>query len=271
MKTNVRNLILGAMLMAGMLVSSNAYAMGRNARNVSHHRMEIANRNHGGMNKKHDRIAPKHDNKSPMRDKKNDRNFSHNAPAPNHHPGPAPKHHPGPAPKPHPAPAPHHAGHGPHHPPMPPRPHHPVMPPHWHPYHGAPVIDAVLGLAWGTTINYAMDYCNNHGYVVNYYTNDAVCLNNVLELSYSWPQAYLTYSNGHLAGAQYIYAQSCYDQSRYHSLYNTLSGMYGSPVYSNCNGKYMEQSWYGGDSRGWVTLELASQGGKYVTSLTYGC
>ena len=51
---------------------------------------------------------------------------------------------------------------------------------------------------------------------------------------------------------------------------NTLSMTYGSPVSASWNGAHRETIWYGGDARGYVSLEYDYSGGRYYTILSYG-
>ena len=45
---------------------------------------------------------------------------------------------------------------------------------------------------------------------------------------------------------------------------------FGTPVSSRWNGNYREIIWYGGDARGYVTLEYDYSAGRYYTILSYG-
>ncbi|MCF0178456.1 MAG: hypothetical protein HUJ90_07490, partial [Bacteroidales bacterium] len=71
--------------------------------------------------------------------------------------------------------------------------------------------------------------------------------------------------------AQFVYSNTFNDPSRYHRLYDVLSSRYGYPVYSDSTPGGWVESWYGGDSRGWVTLEYVAHGNRYYTTLSYGC
>ena len=146
------------------------------------------------------------------------------------------------------------------------------VPPHgYHPCHTAPVIHTILGITFGTLYNVSLDYLYNKGYEIDGYADNTVYLRNVPEMGYTWPDATIYYdSYGRLASSQFIYSTSFSALGRYDRLYHTLSMTYGSPVSASWNGAHRETIWYGGDARGYVSLEYDYSGGRYYTILSYG-
>ena len=146
------------------------------------------------------------------------------------------------------------------------------VPPHgYHPCHTAPVIHTILGITFGTLYNASLDYLYSKGYEIDGYADNTVYLRNVPEMGYTWPDATIYYdSYGRLASSQFIYSTSFSALGRYDRLYHTLSMTYGSPVSSIWNGLHRETIWYGGDARGYVSLEYDYSGGRYYTILSYG-
>ncbi|MDO5770963.1 MAG: hypothetical protein Q4Q28_02340, partial [Bacteroidales bacterium] len=146
------------------------------------------------------------------------------------------------------------------------------VPPHgYHPCHTAPVIHTILGITFGTLYNVSLDYLYSKGYEIDGYADNTVYLRNVPEMGYTWPDATIYYdSYGRLASSQFIYSTSFSALGRYDRLYHTLSMTYGSPVSASWNGAHRETIWYGGDARGYVSLEYDYSGGRYYTILSYG-
>lgn len=146
------------------------------------------------------------------------------------------------------------------------------VPPHgYHPCHTAPVIHTILGITFGTLYHASLDYLYNKGYEIDGYADNTVYLRNVPEMGYTWPDATIYYdSYGRLASSQFIYSTSFSALGRYNRLYHTLSMTYGSPVSASWNGAHRETIWYGGDARGYVSLEYDYSGGRYYTILSYG-
>ena len=146
------------------------------------------------------------------------------------------------------------------------------VPPHgYHVCHTAPVIHTILGITFGTLYNASLDYLYSKGYEIDGYADNTVYLRNVPEMGYTWPDATIYYdSYGRLASSQFIYSTSFSALGRYDRLYHTLSMTYGSPVSASWNGAHRETIWYGGDARGYVSLEYDYSGGRYYTILSYG-
>lgn len=147
-----------------------------------------------------------------------------------------------------------------------------VKPPHnWRPYSGAPVIRGILGLTFGTLYNTTLNYLYSQNYIVDSYTDNIVYLRNVMQYNYNWDDVILNYNYGRLASAQFVDSGSYYDTSRYNNVYRTLISTYGSPISIRTTeeGGY-ESIWYGGDSKGMVTLEYYYHAGRYYTALSFG-
>lgn len=170
---------------------------------------------------------------------------------------------------------PHHAPHRPMLPPPPPHYYRPVPPPAFRPAPHAPSFGTILGVALGSAINYTLNQLFNSGYYVSGYTNSAIYLNDVLMLNLVWPNATLQYSNGRLAGSEFVYLSPFYNTDRYYQVYNTLQSSYGLPVSMDyLSGGGMQATWFGLDGR---YVSLTYQGGtamdgqlRYYTTLSFG-
>ncbi len=146
----------------------------------------------------------------------------------------------------------------------------PVPPPNWRPYYRAPIINGILGLAFGSIYSNTLDYLYDRDYTIDGYTQDAVYLRDVRQLVFNWPDVILNYAYGRLANAQFIYSSYYYDRVRFDRVYSELCRMYGYPVTSrNGSGSY-EYVWYGRSREGLVSLEYYNDGNRYYTILSYG-
>ena len=142
----------------------------------------------------------------------------------------------------------------------------PVVPVHYRPYYGAPVIDRILGITFGTLFNVSLDYLYGNGYYIDGYENDMVYLRDVTMLNLLWPDVMLRYDSGRLACAQFAYSTGYNDRSRYNRIYHDLCGVYGPPVSVEAG----VATWFGGNTTGWVTLSTNSDYGRFYTTLSIG-
>lgn len=143
----------------------------------------------------------------------------------------------------------------------------PHIPAGWRPYHGAPVIDRILGITFGTLFNASLNYLYTNGYDIDGYENNVVYLRNVNMLNLAWGDVMLCYDDyGRLYNAQFIHSTYYNDRSRYNRLYHDLSAIYGSPIDYERNGV----TWFGGNSVGYVTLTITNTGSRYYTNLYIG-
>jgi len=142
----------------------------------------------------------------------------------------------------------------------------PVIPAGWHPYAGAPIIDRILGLMFGSLYDVSLNYLYSSGYYIDGYSDGIIYLRDVPMLNMYWPDVMLNYDLNRLVNAQFVYYDDYYNLSRYNAAYNSLCRIYGSPVFSDG----MTISWYGGNSQGYVTLSMAEDYGGYYTTLSIG-
>ncbi len=142
----------------------------------------------------------------------------------------------------------------------------PVIPVGWHPYAGAPIIDRILGLMFGSLYEASLDHLYFNGYYIDGYADNIIYLRDVSMLNLYWPDVMLNYEYGKLANAQFIYHSSYYDRARFDRVYNSLCRIYGSPVFQDG----MTISWYGGNNTGWVTLTMTDSYGDYYTTMSIG-
>ncbi len=157
----------------------------------------------------------------------------------------------------------------------------PLPPPPIRPYnYYGPVstgrlISSVLGLTFGTLIDYGLNSLINRGYTVSGYLDDAIFLTNVNLLGYRWPQATVYYGYSGLNGALFQYRSASMKKSPYKSVYRQLCSLYGNPVEETQGENYSKAVWWGGNNTGYVTLTTEqnygnSDDGSYETSLVYG-
>ena len=143
----------------------------------------------------------------------------------------------------------------------------PVIPAGWYPYAGAPVIDRILGITFGTLFNTSLDYLYYNGYEIDGYADHIIYLRDVSLLNYIWDDVMLCYDDyDRLVNAQFVFRSSYYDNYRYRRIYNNLCRVYGTPITSDSRGI----SWYGGNSTGWVTLSTHDNLGNYYTTISIG-
>ena len=157
--------------------------------------------------------------------------------------------------------------------PLPPPPPRPVY--YYTTTYSAPVISAVLGLTFGTLLDYGLRSLVNSGYTVAGYQENAIFLNNVGMLGYTWPQATVYYGPSGMNGALFQYRTTTMASSPYNKVYAQLCRSYGNPVESVSDGTYRSATWWGGNSTGYVTLTAQRDYGTsgeqvYDTNLIYG-
>lgn len=143
----------------------------------------------------------------------------------------------------------------------------PVIPVGWVPYTGAPIIDRILGISFGTLFDASLDYLYYNGYEIDGYADHIIYLRDVRLLNHYWDDAMLCYdSYNRLVNAQFVFQTSYYDRNRYDRVYNSLCRVYGYP-FTNDDGTF---SWYGGNRTGWVTLAIHENLGYCYTTLSIG-
>ena len=142
----------------------------------------------------------------------------------------------------------------------------PVIPVGWHPYAGAPVIDRILGIMFGSLYFDSLDYLYNSGYYIDGYADGIIYLRDVPLLNLYWSDVMLNYEWDRLVNAQFVYHSSYYDRTRFNRVYRSLCRIYGTPVFN----EGMTISWYGGGNTGWVTLTMNDSYGDYYTTVSIG-
>lgn len=147
----------------------------------------------------------------------------------------------------------------------------PVPPPGFRPWHRAPIISGILGLTFGTAYYISLDYLFIRGYEIDGYYNGVVYLRNIQELNCFWPDVMLNYgSSNALNSAEFHYSTSYDDLGRFNRLYSDLCARYGQPVTYAEDSEGIRSTWYGGNARGFVSLEYYYNRGRYYTTLSYG-
>jgi len=147
----------------------------------------------------------------------------------------------------------------------------PVPPPNYRPWRNAPIISGILGLAFGSPYYTSLDYLFTRGYEIDGYYNNIVYLRNIQELSCFWPDVMLNYdSRQALSSAEFHYSTAYDDLGRFNRLYSNLCARYGQPVTYNEDADGIRSTWYGGNARGFVSLEYFYSSGRYYTTLSYG-
>ncbi|MBR1803547.1 MAG: hypothetical protein IJ775_01390 [Muribaculaceae bacterium] len=143
----------------------------------------------------------------------------------------------------------------------------PVVPVHYRPYAGAPVIDRILGLRFGSLFDISLNYLYTNNYYIDGYDTNIIYLRDVRMLNLLWPDVMLSYdSYGALANAQFVISTGYADRSRYNRLYHDLCAVYGPPISVDSAGA----TWFGGNTTGYVTLSAVMNGARFYTTLSVG-
>ena len=146
----------------------------------------------------------------------------------------------------------------------------PTIPYGYRPYRNAPIVDGILGLFFGTLYDASLDYLYYNGFNIDGYYDNIVYLRDVPLFDYEWPDVMLRYDDyNQLNYAQFAIVHSYNDRARYNRLYRRLCASYGNPV-SYVRGAYPQVTWVGGDGRGYITLSLNHDAGRYYTALSFG-
>lgn len=151
----------------------------------------------------------------------------------------------------------------------------PTPPPRYNPWRG-PSISTILGLAIGTSIDYALNNLLFNGYDVLGYGNNIIYVGNVNQLNMLWPDARLHYgAYGDLIGSDFVYSTPYYDMNRYNTAYSMLVGSYGMPVSTvSLGGGGWLSTWWGPGGQ-YITLQFSGANAvngalRYYTTLSFG-
>ena len=133
------------------------------------------------------------------------------------------------------------------------------------------MISGILGLTFGTAYYTSLDYLFNRGYEIDGYYDGVVYLRNIQELSCFWPDVMLNYGTGRtLSSAEFHYSTSYDDLGRFNRLYSDLCSRYGQPMRYIEDDEGLRSTWYGGNARGFVSLEYFYRNSRFYTTLSYG-
>lgn len=150
----------------------------------------------------------------------------------------------------------------------PPRPHRPPV----HP--GVPVFDAILGITFGTLINASVNSLYNSGYTITTYDDNTVYMQNVSQFGVTWPTVALYYGTSGLYSSQFEYVVNGSAKSVFNTAYSNITNVYGNPIDQTAAGNTASATWWGGDSKGYITLNYgssySSSGPQSYTTLTMG-
>lgn len=171
----------------------------------------------------------------------------------------------------------HFNGHGPNHPNRPPHYawHRPEPPRHWRPSPSWRPFRSVLGIAFGSALNFTVQALTNNGYNVVSYGPSGVWVENVPMLNLMWPDAQLFYNSaGALCGSRFIYSTGYDNLNRYNMAYTSLINAYGMPVSTQTTASGMEVTWWGTNNQ-FIRLaynaEYSPAGSlRYYTTLSFG-
>ena len=148
----------------------------------------------------------------------------------------------------------------------------PVMPSAYRPMAGAPVIDRILGLRFGSYYSSGLDYLYTNGYHIDGWYGGTIYLRDVSMLGTLWTDVMLGYDNcNRLDNAQFFFSTAFSDRSRYNSVYRDLCYTYGTPVSQSRAGFEASVTWWGGSATGYITLAYYIDNGRFYTTLTVGC
>lgn len=140
---------------------------------------------------------------------------------------------------------------------------------------GVPVINAVLGLTFGSAYSYGLDLLWNSYYDIVGTLDNIICIANVMEFGLLWPEVSVFYNNGLMYGTRFQYASDYYNDYRYQTVYRQLCNTFGTPISTTYEYGLPVTTWWGGSANGYVTLSI-SQGYNsynrpiYYTNVYYG-
>lgn len=137
-----------------------------------------------------------------------------------------------------------------------------------------PSIRNVLGLAFGTMIDYGINALLTSGYNVAGTWDNTIFLNNVQQFGVVWPEATIYYGPNGMQSARFQYWSYAPNNYTFNSVYNALRAAYGNPLSTTSNYGTMTYIWWGGNNTGYITLQYGpgeyNGGYRYYTDLIYG-
>lgn len=150
----------------------------------------------------------------------------------------------------------------------------PVPPASFRPHYHLTPLQAILGVALGTTLNLTINSLSANNYVIQGYNNNCLYLSDVNAMGFFWPDAVLYYSGGALASSTFCYATDYYNTNRFNTLYRNLSNQYGAPISYNRGNSSLSATWWGYNNQ-YITLELQRDlcidgYNRYMTTLRIG-
>lgn len=139
-----------------------------------------------------------------------------------------------------------------------------------------PTIGEVLGVTFGSLINYGVSQLIGAGYNVLSAVDNIIYLNNVNQFGVVWPYVTMYYApGGGMTGARFQYSSGYNNWGNYNSAYTQLCRMYGAPVSVERYGNNAKAVWWGGNNNGYITLSYSPGYDQYgnpyfYTDMIYG-
>lgn len=141
--------------------------------------------------------------------------------------------------------------------------------------YGVPSISNILGLTFGSLLDYGLRSLVMAGYNVAGTWDNTIYLNNVSQFGLVWPQATIYYGVGGMTGARFQYSSYAPSTTNFNIAYNAVCAAYGMPLSTNMANGVTTYTWWGGSNSGYITLQYGpgpAQNGSYLyyTDLIYG-
>ncbi|MCM1291534.1 MAG: hypothetical protein NC201_04925 [Prevotella sp.] len=143
------------------------------------------------------------------------------------------------------------------------------------PVYRVPSISNILGLTFGTLIDYGIRSLLTSGYDVAGTYSNGIYLNNVSQFGIIWPQVTIYYGVNGMNGARFQYSSYSPGNYNFNIAFNSLCAAYGNPVGSQTLNGVTSYTWWGGNNTGYITLQYGpgvAENGSYMyyTDLIYG-
>jgi len=129
---------------------------------------------------------------------------------------------------------------------------------------GLPVLNAILGINFGTFIDYSINDLYLAGYNVNGYADNAIYLTGVKQWGVKWPSVTIFCNNGVMSGANFQYYDPRNDMRKFNQVYHNFYNMYGYPVQEMMPNLYSRTvSWWDGSQNTYITLQYGPRSDGY--------
>lgn len=154
--------------------------------------------------------------------------------------------------------------------PLPPPPHRPA-----HYRTGLPILNTILGITFGSFIDYGINQLYMSGYNVGGYIDNSIYLTDVTQFGVKWPSVTVFYNDGLMNGVDFQYYDKRHNMTCFNKMYAYFTNTYGLPVQENSANMYNRSaSWWDGSRKVYITAQYCfgktPAGGGYYTNIVLG-